>query len=161
MKRLPPSEGIYFVARFPDQWRLIAFRFDEHPEGGHSEFWEEKVAPALAKAWTPQFFQKCSANEVTRQQDRLCLELAAHYDGFPRGRIVWSKELDRFVAFHGSNVKRSTKVTRAMIEAAFGISGRSEWEFDEHEQCSTFSAEGVCSSLRLRERWKTITAEFW
>jgi len=160
MNRRPHSEGIYFVVRFPAGWKLLAFRFDEHPEGGHLKFWEDAVAPALAKVWAPQLFRKLSAYELARHQNRLRFDLAENYDGFPRGRVTWVEEIDRFVIYHGRNLKRSMKITRQTIEAAFGITGRADWEFDEHEQCTASSAAGVRSALHLREQWKTTDLDF-
>jgi hypothetical protein len=151
--RKAPTEGIYFVIRFPEAWRLIPFRFDEHEPSGHPDFWEACVAPALAIAWAAKLGQ------LARQQ-RLAAELALHYDGFPRGRVTYVDERQQFAVYHGHNLKPSMKVPRAAIEKAFDIAGQAEWEFDEHEQCSPFSAEAIWELLPIRERWKTAEVEF-
>lgn len=52
MPRNKGSAGIYFVVRLPKGWELVAFRFDEHPDGGHPEYWEAYVSSLLAQAWT-------------------------------------------------------------------------------------------------------------
>jgi hypothetical protein len=147
------TEGIYFVVRFPEAWRLISFRFDEHAPGGHPDFWEAFVAPALAKAWYAKLNRRA-------HQQRLAAELALHYDGFPRGRVTYVDDLQRFAIYHGHNLKPSMKVPHGDIEKAFGITGKCEWEFDEHEQCSPFSAEAIWELLPIRERWKTSEVEF-
>ena len=67
---------------------------------------------------------------------------------------------DRYAVYHGENLKRGMEVTRQAIARAFGITDRADWVFDEHEQCSTFSAEGVQSALSLREQWKAVTPDF-
>jgi len=154
------SEGIYFVVRLPKRWQLLAFRFDDYHEGGHPEFWEAHVTPVLVKAWAFRLFPSLSAAERCQCELQLKAELDLHYDGFPRGRVTWNEEIDRFAVFHGSNLKPTMKLQRGAIERAFGISGRADWEFDEHEQCSLFSAEAIWTHLPIRERWKTAIADF-
>lgn len=160
MPRRPASEGIYFVIRMPVRWQLVAFRFDDHPDGGHPEFWEAHVTPMLANVWAPRLFVGIDRSKLRRLELRLKSELDLHYDGFPRGRVTWIDDLGRFAIYHGGNLKSGMKLTRRAIEQAFGITGRADWEFDEHEQCSSFSTEGLCSALDLRERWKTISPDF-
>jgi hypothetical protein len=154
------SEGIYFVIRQPEGWKLVAFRFDEHPDGGHPEFWEAYVTPMLVKAWAPRLFGKLKDAERHRRELALKAELDLHYDGFPRGRVTRNEEIGRFMVYHGANLKPAMKLTLRAIEQAFGITGQANWEFDDHEQCSTFSAEGVRSALGLREQWKTTIPDF-
>lgn len=160
MPRRVGSEGIYFVVRQPKGWELVPFRFDEHLDGGHPEFWEERVAPMLARTWASQLGANVNGAERSRREQHLKSELALHYDGFPRGRVTWVEEIGRFVIYHGGNLKPAMKVSRLSIERAFGITGHADWEFDEHEQCSSFSAEGVRVALCLREKWKTTTPDF-
>lgn len=160
LSRSTPSEGVYFVVRFPVVWRLVVFRFDEHHEWGHSEFWEEDVARELATAWAPWLIRNVSGSEFLRRKNRLRFALMPFYDGFPRGRIALVGKRKRYVIYHGSNLQRSMRVTRRMIEEAFGLTGRADWQFDEHEQCSMCSANDVRKALRLREEWKTTTVDF-
>lgn len=75
--------------------------------------------------------------------------------------MTWIEEVKRFAVFHGANLKPTMKVPRAAIEKAFSITDRADWEFDEHEQCSAFSAEALWSLLPIRERWKTVAVELW
>src|SRR5687767_973773 len=93
------SEGIYFVIRLPACWQVVAFRFDEHPEGGHPEFWEAYVTPILVEAWAPDLFGKLDETERRRRKQHLKTELDLHYDGFPRGRITWVEGVGRFVVY--------------------------------------------------------------
>lgn len=154
------SEGIYFVVRLPNGWELKAFRFDQHTDGGHAEFWEAHVTPMLVNAWAYLLFKGLHGVERRQCELRLRSEIDLHYDGFPRGRVTWVRASNRFMVYHGHNLKPAMKLTRHKIEKAFGITGRAAWEFDEHEQCSLSSAEGLRSELGLRETWKTTTPAF-
>lgn len=156
MRSQAGSEGIYFVIRMPDRWQLVVFRFEKGLDGGHPEFWEAYVTPMLADAWAPHLFGEMTETERSRRKQHLKAELDLHYDGFPRGRVTWVEENDRFIVYHGRNLKPAMHVTRQSIEQAFGIADHTDWKFDDHEQCSAFSAEGVRSALRLKERWKVV-----
>lgn len=159
MHRPAGSEGIYFIVRLPTGWELVPFRFDEHTDGGHPEFWEAHLTSLLARKWAPELFRNLNAVELRRCELRLQGELDLHYDGFPRGRVTRIDDPDRFVIYHGNNLKPAMKVARRAVERAFGIKKRVDWRFDDHEQCTAFSAEGIRSALRLRDRWKTVTEE--
>ncbi len=154
------SEGIFFVVRLPRGWELKFCCFDQHSECDHPEFWEEHVTPMLVNAWAPHLFTGINRVERRRNELRLKSEIELHYDGFPRGRVTWVQASKQFIVYHGDNLKPAMKVTRLAVEEAFGIAGCSAWQFDEHEQCSLFSAEGLRSELQLRENWKTITPNF-
>ena len=154
-----PSEGIYFVVRLPNCWELKAFLFSKHHDSGHAELWENHVTPMLVYAWAPLLFIGINAVERQRRERLLRSELNLHYDGFPRGRVTQMGSHKRFVVYHGGNLNTAMKIKRQDIESAFGITGCAAWKFDEHEQCSHFSAEGLRSELLLRDKWKTITAE--
>ncbi len=47
-KQQQPSEGIYYLVRFPDEWRLLVCRYTDGPELDYVDFWRKKVAFQLA-----------------------------------------------------------------------------------------------------------------
>jgi len=152
------TEGIYFVVRLPKCWRLISFPYGKNPEHDHFCYWETHVTAILSKAWAPQIFPHAGRDRLNYEQ-RLKSELDLYYDGFPRGRVTWRDDLERFTIFHGNNLKPSMKVSRRNIEMAFGIAGRADWEFDDHEQCTAYSAEAIGRILPVKASWKTVSVE--
>lgn len=159
MRKLEGSHGIYFVIRLPERWQLVAFPFDAHADGGHPEYWEAFVTKMLVEAWSPKLFKGKDSAQRQRAELRLKAELDLHYDGFPRGRVTWIEHDERFAIYHGDNLKPTMKVTRKAVEKAFGLT-RANWEFDDHEQCTSFSAEGLRTTLGIREEWKTTESDF-
>ena len=143
------SEGIYYVARFPTGWQLLAYRFRAQSDFGHSEFWEEHVVSELATAWSRHFTEKQGAGQ--RSESHLHTELGMLVYGFPRGRVVQTGE--RYRVFHGNDLKSSMGINRAEIEKAFGITGLAQWEFDEHERCQAHDRDAVRALLGLKEAW--------
>jgi hypothetical protein len=138
-----PSEGIFYVIRNPDGWSHCAHRFDQCPESGHPKFWENVVAPTLARRW--------SHDDAARNRE-LEAELVNHPYGFPRGRVT--KIGQQYVVYHGNDLRGL--VARKAIEAAFGIAKRCRWEFDEHERCLRADKEGVRRCLGIREDWPAV-----
>jgi hypothetical protein len=128
-----PSEGIWYLVRVADKWKLFAHHF--HPESpieGHPAFWEQIVAPNLARSY-----------QLSQAAAR---ELALHHYGFPRGRVALVDGVLKF--YHGNDWQRF--ITREEIEKCFNPdSGRSQWIFDEHETQLDWDCEQVGRMLGI------------
>lgn len=146
--KLDPAEGIYYVVRRPDGWRLCSNRYASGPEIGHPAFWEERLAARVAAGW---------AAALGVPGIRLEAELRLCCYGFPRGRVA--RRGRRFVVFHGNDVMRFMRVARHDIEKAFGIEGVALWEHDEHEQCLDTDKLTVRQCLGLLEDWPCHLSE--
>jgi len=137
-----PSEGIFYVARFPEGWKPMALRFESGVDVGHPVFWGQKVVPCLARAWSP----------VLR---RSVAELASALDlceyGFPRGRVV--RQGARHLIYHGNNLTPFMKIRRPAIESIFELACAARWEDDEHERCLSKDKDTIRQLLRLHEDW--------
>ena len=150
-----PTEGIYYVIRTPEGWRLIIYRYgtaaESRPEIHHVEFWQTEVAPCLAQLWAGVM-----APPATRSLFAVRLKHQLHglYYAFPRGRI------DRgngtvYCVRNGNNMNRKMP-TRKLVEKAFEIKGVCEWEFDSHEQCMDEDASAIRELLKLKETWISV-----
>ena len=142
-----PREGIYYVVREPDGWRLFAHQFASGADRNHVEMWEEDLVPALARQW-----ERRLAGAVL-DLDRLLTVFAF---AFPRGRVT--KVKDRFVIYHGNDLHASMRVSRTSIEKAFGVTGICHWEYDDHERCVAFEKDETRRALRLTEDWPASEA---
>jgi hypothetical protein len=140
---LMPSEGIFYAVRFPERWEPVTLRFREAEEAGHPDFWRRHVVARLAAAWSKVLRRTAASLE---SELRLC-----EY-GFPRGRVV--RQGARFRVFHGNDLERYMKVTKAAIEGCFGIVGLARWEEDDHEHCLREDKESTRQILYLQENWK-------
>jgi len=142
-----PTEGIYYVVRFPNGWRLMACRFDEEGELGHPSFWRYwGVAALVAKEWQAKL--RTASPRLTEDD----LELLVY--AFPRGRVT--KLGTKYVIYHGNDLQPWMKITKRQIEKTFGVTGRCCWQFDEHEQCLTPDKEEMRRLLRLTEDWPSV-----
>jgi len=142
-RAMKPSEGIFYAIRNPEGWSLCAYRFDQCPESGHPQFWEDTVAPSLAKRWShddPARFRELKA------------DLVNHPYGFPRGRVT--KMGRQFVVYQGDDFRGL--IARKAIEAAFDIGKRCRWEFDEHERCLRADKDSARCCLGIREDWPAV-----
>lgn len=140
-----PSEGIYYVVRFPERWELFTLRFDTGHESGHPDFWQQHVVPRLSRRWT---------NVLGHSVGQLELELRRYEYGFPRGRVV--KQGKRFLVYHGRDLEPFMKIKRTAIEALFGIVGLARWKEDEHERCLREDKEPIRQILQLWEDWRNV-----
>jgi hypothetical protein len=139
-----PSDGIYYVARFPQGWKLIFYRYAENPEDcDHSEFWEKHICKFLAPLWAK------ALNKPTQQIEQA---LHLHTYGFPRGRI--SAKDGKIYVLHGSDLKPFHKVKRVDIERAFGIYSKARWTDDEHEHCQDYDKQMLRELLGIKEDWE-------
>jgi hypothetical protein len=143
-----PSEGIFYVVRFPRGWESVALRFDQGQEVGHPEFWREQIVPRIAREWSRVLNRAARALET---------ELRMLEYGFPRGRVV--RQATRFTVFNGNDLGRFMKVTKAAIEGRFGIIGLARWQEDDHEHCLREDKEAVRQLLHLREDWKHASVD--
>ena len=143
-----PREGIYYIVRDPDGWRLAAQWGAPGKDTQHQTMWEEDLAPALADQWA-------SADAGTATELANALKILVF--GFPRGRVT--KVKDKFVVYHGNDLKPFMRISKADIDAAFGIAGQSRWALDDHERCVQFEKEELRSLLQLTEDWPAT--EFW
>lgn|GEM_PF-872144 len=150
IKRNTPagSEGIYYLVPVPKGWRILALRYDELPEMGHPDFWEEAVAEILAKAWHPKLAGKFSTPEQLRAELLDCVY------AFPRGRVTLVE--GRFTIYHGNNMEKFMKIARSAIEQSFGLQGPVVWSFDDHEQCQDLDKERARVLLQLSADWRAI-----
>ena len=144
-----PSEGIYYVLRYPDGWQPFALRFDEFPEMDHSDMWADFVAPVLAQGWS-----RALKLPPTRLENRLKL----HAYGFPRGRVARAPGKMIFNILYGGDVTPAMGVSNATIERLFSVTGVSKWVRDEHEQCQLDDRDAVRDALRIgpKESWKAV-----
>ena len=154
-KNANPCEGIYYVVRAPEGWRLMPYLFGDafgcQPGIHHVEFWQGEVAPHLADLWS-EAFARPSARALFRA--RLAQQLRDLYYAFPRGRIDRGNGLIYNVR-NGNNLTRAMP-TRSDIVRSFGIQGVCEWEFDSHEQCMQEDAAKIKELLKLKETWPAV-----
>ena len=135
-------EGIYYVVREPDGWRLAAQRFAPGEDHQHQTMWENDLAPALARQWAAAL--RCDAHELEG-----LLKIMAF--AFPRGRVT--KVKGKFVVYHGNDLKPFMRVSKRAVEQAFRIVGQCRWKFDDHERCVAFEKEELQQTFRLTEDW--------
>ena len=121
------AEGIWYLVREVDKWKLIPCKF--RPKSsieGHPGFWERIVASRFARAYK---LSKSAARE-----------LALHAYGFPRGRVALVDGALKF--YHGNDWQRF--ISREEIEKHFNPDGGgSQWVFDEHETQLDWDREQV------------------
>lgn len=141
----PPKEGIYYVTPTPNGWELLAKPFARGEELDHGTWWEETVAAKVAAAWV---------KTLSVHAKRLAAEIGLHPYAFPRGRV--SRAGDSFLVVHGADLKPAMKVSKRKIEECFGIVGKCDWLFDEHEQCQLVDQETVCGVLGIRPTWSAV-----
>lgn len=137
-----PAEGIFYVVREPTGWRLVAHRFSRGHDRNHVEMWEEDIVPGLARLWDRQL------NDAVPRLARLLSVLAF---AFPRGRVTKLK--DKFMIYHGDDLRPFMNVSKKQIEDAFGIAGICRWVFDDHEQCVDFEKEEIRGTFQIAEDW--------
>ncbi len=142
-KKPQPSEGIFYVIRNPDGWGLYAYRYDQYPEAGHPQFWEDAVAIVLARRW--------SQNDSSRFRN-IEADLVNHPYGFPRGRVT--KPGRQYTVYHGNDLRGL--IARKVIETAFDIGKRCHWEFDQHERCLRADKDGVRLCLGISRDWSSV-----
>ena len=136
------SEGIYYVVREPSGWRLVVRKFATGEDQQHQAMWEKDIAPALARQWA------AALPGDPRELERL---LNIMVFAFPRGRIT--KVKNKFVVYHGNDLKRFMRVSKRAIEQAFCIVGHCRWQLDDHERCVGFEKEEIQQALHLTEDW--------
>jgi hypothetical protein len=146
LQPLPPSQGIFYLIRFPEGWEPVISRFSEGQEMGHPVFWRMQVVPHLTLRWAPIL----KRNHIDVETDLRPCEY-----GFPRGRVV-SKGKGRFSVVHGNEFMPFMKITPAHIETLFGIAGMAKWLEDDHEHCLREDKDPVRQILRLKENWKAL-----
>lgn len=159
LRRLPgircPSEGIYYVVRAPNGWKLVPYlfgtKFGQQRESNHVEFWKGEVAPYLAYVWAA-----AAAKPISRKlvQARLQHELHECYYAFPRGRVDKGNG-SVFMIRNGNNLTKAMP-TKGQIERAFEIVGLCEWEFDSHEQCMDEDATIIRELLGIGDSWTSV-----
>ena len=137
-----PCEGIYYVVREPSGWRLVTQRFAVGEDRQHQTMWEKDIVPAFARQW---------AAALGADPGELETLLKIMVFAFPRGRVT--KVKNKFVVYHGNDLKRFMHVGKRAIEQAFCIVGHSRWQLDDHERCVGFEKEEVQQMLRLTEDW--------
>ena len=142
-----PTDGIYYVVRYPDKWDIFAYRFDNFPETDHSALWTDYLAPILSRIWSKAL--KLSP-QILEQ------ELSLHTYGFPRGRVT--NMSGRFKVLHGGDTTALVPASR--IERAFDLSGMAKWERDGHEQCQGEDKEAIRSLLKIKENWPAVSADY-
>lgn len=140
-----PGEGIYYVVRFPAGWKAVFYRFEDDSDYNHYEWWEQSISAMIAAKWA-------KALGKSREAIRRDIELLTY--AFPRGRI--SKVGKRFLVLHGADLTPSMRMSKKLIEDAFGISGRCSWRFDEHEQCQVDDKEAIRQYFGIHEYWNGV-----
>ena len=140
-----PTDGIYYVVRYPDKWDVFAYRFDNFPEIDHTALWCDHVAPVLARCW---------GRALRLSPAKLEKSLTLHAYGFPRGRVT--KMGMQFRVLYGGD---APFIPNSRVEHAFDLAG-AKWERDEHEQCQAEDKEAVRSLLRIKEDWKAVSSDF-
>jgi hypothetical protein len=137
-----PCEGIYYVVREPSGWRLATYRFVHGEDYSHQAMWEKDIVPGLASQW---------AAELRGDERELENLLKIMVFAFPRGRVTNVK--DKYVIYHGNDLKTCMHVTKKAVEQAFHIVGRCRWQIDDHERCVDFEMAEVRQALCLSEDW--------
>lgn len=130
-----PTEGLWYVVRFPKAWRLLAVYVPSASDFGHEWYWESYVAPQLGSEW--------------RLPVRDVRSLSVCVYGFPRGRVVRARH--GYVVYHGGDFEAF--VSRSEIMQVFNLSSRTGFRLDRHEQCLYLDKEAVRTILRAKEDW--------
>ena len=84
------KEGVYYILRFPERWRLYAFPWDDFGDLWHGDVWRRYVVNDLAEAWAGKA-------KVTAEQ------LKPWWKGFPRGRIE-RMGIQDYTLFHADDI---------------------------------------------------------
>lgn len=142
-ENLEPSEGAYYVVRYPLGWDIYAVRASEWGVMDHSDLWAELVVPHVAGAWSKPLKTPAKALEKA---------LRLHVYGFPRGRV--SGAGGRYKVLYGGDAKILSK---PRLERAFQITGKAVWERDVHEQCQVDDRDAIRHILRLKETWPAVS----
>ncbi len=142
-RRIQPTEGIYYVVRFPEQWGVMCLRFQPGQDVGHPDLWTQHISRFLAIKWS----------EIIGSTESHIWNLISDSPyAFPRGRVV--KQRTRQIVFHGDDLEAFMGVSRDLIETAFGLQPKVKWQRDDHERCQSLDKEFVRSVLKLGEDWK-------
>ena len=142
------SEGIFYLVPFPLDWILMSVRFDHQAELGHPDFWEADILEFLVKDWHLEAYEAYP----TREQLRAALLPLAY--ACPRGRVA--RVGKRFKVYHGNDLKPFMLNSRRDIEAAFGIAGKTAWEFDDHERCQQLDKDAFRRITGIKEDWDAV-----
>lgn len=130
-----PTEGLWYVVRFPKAWRLLTVYVPSASDFGHEWYWESCVAPRVGSQW------QLSVYDIKR--------LTGLVYGFPRGRVV---RLGRsYVVYHGGDLEHL--VTAADIVRAFRLPFQTVFDLDQHEVCLHADKEAVRAILHIEEDW--------
>ena len=123
VKRLLESagkQGVYYIARFPDRWRLYPFPWKDFGDLWHGDVWRRYVADELAGAWA-------QSTRVTAEQ------LKPWWKGFPRGRIE-RIGVQEYTIFYAGDFAE-TGITAERITHAFELgNSKVAWSLDPHEE---------------------------
>ena len=133
-----PSEGIYYIVRYPKGWELLTYRFQDREEIDHSEWWEREVASLVASAWQFPSLKK--------------IRLLTY--AFPRGRI--SKPGKIYQVLFGEDFMPATQRLKSEIISAFGIADKFIWTFDEHERCQELDRDEMRTLIAIKETWAAV-----
>jgi hypothetical protein len=144
---MKPTEGIYYVVRFPNGWHVMPCRFDEEGEMSHSSYWRHwGLAAVIANEWKTVKFTNLKA--MTED------DLESLMYALPRGRVT--KVGSKFIIYHGNDLQPWMKVTKRQIEQAFGVTGSCRWVMDDHEHCQLADKEELRRLLNLKEDWPAV-----
>jgi hypothetical protein len=138
-----PEVGIYYIVRYPRNWRLYPLQKQVFGDLTHIDAWRQFVAPEIADAWSAPL--SADGAELTRQ-------LQPCHFAFPHGRVERTSD-DEFTVLHADDLE-VTGITRAMIERAFALR-RTHWMVDPRETCMTDHRIAVRRILRIVEDWQS------
>lgn len=124
---------------------LICHAFKRGEDFSHYDWWQNEVAGFVARKWK---------TGLRRSQSQIVEEIKLLTYAFPRGRVT--KTENGSLILHGRDIDRFMRISKRSIAAAFGISSRCKWQFDEHEQCQTDDKETARQYFRIREDWKSV-----
>ena len=162
------SEGIYYIVKLKDSWKLFSHRFKEYGDYDHSMLWpyaikaiahsyfgsnsvkESVDASELAAKFKAYRAQKGLTMKLT-PAEKVASDLKSCIYAFPRGRIA-DVGNGRYVVRNGNDWKR-TGISKKEIEIEFGIVGKCTWAFDIHEQCMIEDRDKVRALLGIKETW--------
>lgn len=119
--KLPPVSGGWYCIRTPVGWELFFYRESDLGYLSHVVFWEY-AAVHLGELW--QEVLGIPAEMITSM-------LSPHPYAFPRGRVTYDPRKRTARAFWGEETVYDPKPE---VERLLGISGRTKWVADEHEQ---------------------------
>ena len=132
------SEGVFYVVRDINGWKLIAYRYHVQTEElDHTAFWEQKVAPFLAFRY--------------RLKRSMATELALHPYGFPRGRVA--KTDQGFMIYHGNDFLQL--ISKIEVEQKFAVHGKARWQPDDHEHCMDYDTKAIVRLLGIKKSWSS------